>query len=66
MTIENIKKMQIIITLDDGRSAIGIVDDVFTQFSIVRTTKFAIIKENLMEEISLGDIVDKQFKVSKL
>ena len=58
--------MQVIITLDDGRSAIGIVDDVFTQFSIVRTTKFAVIKENLMEEISLGDIVDKQFKVSEL
>lgn len=66
MTGENIKKMQVIITLDNGRSAIGIVDDVFTQFSIVRTTQFAIIKENLMEEISLGDIVDKQFKVSEL
>lgn len=66
MTGENIKKMQVIITLDNGRSAIGIVDDVFTQFSIVRTTQFAIIKENLMEEISLGDIVNKQFKVSEL
>ena len=66
MTGENIKKMQVIITLDNGKSAIGIVDDIIAQHFIARTTQFAIIKENLMEEISLGDIVDKQFKVSKL
>lgn len=66
MTGENIKKMQVIITLDNGRSAIGIVDDNITKNFIVSTTQFAIIKENLMKEISLGDIVDKQFKVSEL
>lgn len=66
MTGENIKKMQVIITLDNGRSAIGIVDNNITKNFIVGTTQFAIIKENLMEEISLGDIVDKQFKVSEL
>lgn len=66
MTGENITKMQVIITLDNGRSAIGIVDNNITKNFIVSTTQFAIIKENLMEEISLGDIVDKQFKVSGL
>lgn len=66
MTGENIKKMQVIITLDNGRSAIGIVDNNITKNFIVSTTQFVIIKENLMEEISLGDIVDKQFKMSKL
>lgn len=66
MTAKNIKKMQVIITLDNDRSAIGIVDNDITKNFIVSTTQFAIIKENLMEEISLGDIVDKQFKVSEL
>ena len=66
MTLENVKKMQVIITLDNGKSAIGIVDDIIVQRFIARTTQFVIIKENLMKEISLGDIVDKLFKVSEL
>lgn len=39
--------------------------DNITKNIVLGTTEFMILKENLVEEVSIKDIVDKQFQIKK-
>lgn len=64
MTSDNVTKMYVLIKFDNGKHAIGIADNI-TKNIVLGTTEFMMLKENLVEEVSIKDIVDKQFQIKK-
>lgn len=58
LTSDNIKKVQIIATLDDGTHLMAVSEDKFLIKTAVVTCKFAKLRDDLFTECSLKELMD--------
>lgn len=59
MTVNDIKDVQILVSLKDGQKLFGKTDDPFVLFAIASFVKFVKVDETKFESIPLKEIINK-------